>query len=85
MVPGLEWDLGAAAVAGHKGCIGQTAETMAGTEVGCMRIVGFGCGWVAGREEGHSGNLDPDLDLVAMGLGSLIVGKMDCSRLSEGC
>lgn len=60
---------------------------MAGTVVGCIRIVGFACGWVADREEGHSENLDLDLDLdpdlVARGLESVIVGRTGCLRSIE--
>lgn len=75
-------DLGA--VAGRKGYIDRIAETMAGTEVGCIRIVDFVHGWVAGLEEGHSWSLDLVLDLVARGLVSLIVGRRGCLKSSGG-
>lgn len=77
-------DLGAAAAAGRRGYIGRTAETMAGIEVGCIRIVGFVRGWVAGLEEAHSWSLDLVLDLIARGLVSLNVGRRGCSK-SSGC
>lgn len=48
---------------------------MAGTGTGRRRVVGFESGWVEGREEGRSGSLGLGFGLVAMGLGSLIVGR----------
>jgi hypothetical protein len=60
------------AAAERRGCIARwcSAETMAGTGPGRIES-----GWMEGREEGRSGSLGLGFGLVAMGLGSLIVGR----------
>lgn len=60
------------AAAEHKGCIARwcSAATMAGTGPGRIES-----GWVEGREEGRSGSLGLGFGLVAMGSGSLLVGR----------
>ena len=69
------------AAAERRGCIARrcSAETMAGTGTGPGRIES---GWVEGREEGRSGSLGLGFGLVAMGLGSLIVGRRGYWRWS---
>lgn len=79
MILGLGWErhcTGSVAAAGRRGYIARwAAGTMAGIGLGRRRIAGSKSGWVEGRGEGRSVSLGLGFGLVAMGLGSLIVGR----------